>query len=152
MVGGSGGFRLCGGLLAAERADEPACLGAVEHDGRGRAVPEGAEPDERGLSGGAYVRAMLVGVDDERRAELRGERGEGAARLRASLERAGVVAEEEVDLAAARDALEGGPLESDGPVPVATRPGRPDGKRAAVGETAQAPKTERVPAGRWCRP
>ena len=85
---------------------------------------------------------MLVGVDDERRAELRGERGEGASCLRASLQRAGVVAEEEVDLAAARDALEGGPLASDGAVPVGTRPGRPDGTRAAVGETAQAPKTE----------
>ena len=38
--------------------------------------------------------------------------------------------------------LQGGPLASDGPVPVATRPRRPDGKRAAVGETAQAPETE----------
>jgi hypothetical protein len=53
---------------------------------------------------------VLVGVDDERRAELRGERGEGAARLRALLERARVVAEEEVDLAAAGEALEGGLL------------------------------------------
>ena len=88
------------------------------------------------------MRAVLVGVDDERRAELRGERGEGASRLRALLERARIVAEEEVDLAAAGEALEGGPLERDGPVPVATGSTRPDRKRAAVGETAQATKTE----------
>ena len=106
---GSGGFTLSSGLPVAERADEPACLGAVEHDGRGLAVLEGAEPDECGLCGGAHVRAVLVGVDDERRAELRGERGEGAARLRALLERARVVAEEEVDLAAAGEAASGRP-------------------------------------------
>ena len=103
--GGPGGFTLSSGLPLAERADEPACLGAVEHDGRGLAVLEGPEPDECGLCAGTQVRAVLVGVDDERRAELRDERGEGAARLRALLERARVVAEEEVDLAAGREAL-----------------------------------------------
>ena len=71
---------------------------------------KGAEPDERRLCGGADVWAVLVGVDDERRAEVRGERSEGAARLHALLERARVVAEEEVDLAAVGEALEGGPL------------------------------------------
>jgi hypothetical protein len=96
---------LSSGLPEPERADEPACLGAVDHDGRGVAVPEGAEPNERGLSGDAYVRTVLVGVEDERRAELRGERGEGASRLRALLERARVVAEKKVDLAAAGEAL-----------------------------------------------
>ncbi len=130
------------GLPVAERADEPACLGAVEHDGRGLAVLEGPEPEECGLCGGAHVRAVLVGVDDERWAELRGERGEGAARLRAVLERARVVAEEEVDLAAAGEALQGGPLARGGPVPVATGSRRPGGKCAAVGETAQAAETE----------
>jgi hypothetical protein len=77
---GSGGFKSSSGRPVAERADEPACLGGVEHDGRGLAVPEGAEPDARGLSGDAYVRAVLVCVEDEGGAELRGERGEGAAR------------------------------------------------------------------------
>jgi hypothetical protein len=48
---------------------------------------------------------VLVGVDDERPAELRGQRGEGASCLRALLERARVVAEEDVDLAAAGEAL-----------------------------------------------
>jgi hypothetical protein len=62
VVRGAGGFRLIGGLPAAERTDEPARLGAGEHDGRGLAVPERAEPDERGLSGGAHVRAVPVGV------------------------------------------------------------------------------------------
>jgi hypothetical protein len=88
------------------------------------------------------VRAVLVGVEDERRAELRGERGEGTARLRALLERARVVAEEEVDLSATRDTLEDGPLVRGSPVPVATGSSRPDGKRTAVGETAQAAETE----------
>jgi hypothetical protein len=101
-------MRLSGGLPAAERADEPTWLGAVEHDGRGLAVPVGAEPDESGRSGGAYMRAVLACVDDERRAQFRGERGEGPPRLRAVLQRARVVAEEEVDLAAAGDALVGG--------------------------------------------
>jgi hypothetical protein len=91
------------------------------------------------------VRAMLVGVEDECRAELRGERGEGAARLRALLERARVVAEEEIDLAAAGEALQGGPLVRGGPVPVATGSRRSGGERAAVGETAQATKTEACP-------
>lgn len=110
--GGSDGFRLCGGA-SAERPDEPACLVAVEHHGRGLAVPEGAEPDERRLAGGAHVRAVLVAVDDERRAEFRSERREKAASPRASLERH--------------------------PVPAAT--GVSD-RRAAVGQTAQAAKTE----------
>jgi hypothetical protein len=57
------------------------------------------------------------------------------------LERARVVAEEEIDLAAVGEALEGGPLARDGPEPLATRSTRPDGKRATVGETAQATKT-----------
>jgi hypothetical protein len=43
--------------------------------------------------------------------ELRDERGEGAAGLRALLDRARVVAEEEVDLAAVGEAFESGPLE-----------------------------------------
>jgi hypothetical protein len=64
--GGSGGFRLSGGRPVAERTGEPAGLGAVKHVRRGLAVLEGAEPDERGLSGGAYVRAVLVGVEDQR--------------------------------------------------------------------------------------
>jgi hypothetical protein len=84
----------------AQRPDQPARLVAVEHHGRRLPVTEGAEPDERGLSGGAHVRAVLVGVEDQRWAELRGERREWAAGLRALLERARVVAEEEVDLAA----------------------------------------------------
>jgi transposase InsO family protein len=129
-------------LLVPECADEPACLGAVEHDRRGLAVLEGAEPDERGLSGDSYLRAVLVRVDDQRRTELRHERGEGAARLRALLERARVVAEEKVDLAAAGEALDRGPLVRNGPVPVAIGSTRPDRKRATVGETAQATKTE----------
>jgi hypothetical protein len=129
-------------VLAAERADEPAGVGAVEHHGRGVAVLEGAEPDERGGSGDAYVRAVLVGVDDERRAELGGERGERAARLRTLLERARIVAEEEVDLAAAGEALEGGPLERSSPEPIATGSTQLDGSRAAVSETAQAAQTE----------
>jgi len=111
----------------AECADESAGLGAVEHDGRGLAVPVGAEADERGLSGDAYVRAMLMGVEDEGGAELRGERGEGAARLCALLERAWVVAEEQVDLGAAGEALQGGPLARGGPVPVAAGSRRPIG-------------------------
>jgi hypothetical protein len=78
LAGGSGGLRLSSVLPVTERADEPACLGAVEHDGRGLVVPEGAEPDERGLSGGAYMWAVLVGVDDERRAEFHGERSSRA--------------------------------------------------------------------------
>jgi hypothetical protein len=126
----------------AQRADETACLGAVEHYGRGPAVPEGAEPNERGLFGGDYVRAVLVGVEDEGGAELRGERCEGAARLPALLERARVVAEEEVDLAAVGEALQGGPLQCGGPVPVATGLRRPGGKRAAVGKTAQTADPE----------
>ena len=143
MPAGRVGFKLSSVHPVAKRADESAGLGAVEHNGRGRAVPKGAQPDERGLSGGAYVRAVLVGVDDERRAELRGERGEGAARLRALLERARVVAEEDVDLAAAGNALHSVPLARDNPEPVTTGPPRrPDGERAAVGEAAQPAETE----------
>jgi hypothetical protein len=130
------------GLPVAERADEPARLGAVEHDGRGLAVPKGAEADERGPSFDAHVRAVLVRVEDERRAELRGQRCEGAARLRALLERARVVAKKKVDLAAAGEALQGGPLARCGAVPVATGSRRPYGKRAAVGEAAQTSETE----------
>ena len=98
-----------------------------------------AEPDERGLSGGAHVWAMLVGVNDERRAEFRGERRKGAASLRALLERAWIVAEEEVDLAAPGEALEGGPLERSSPMPAAAGVGD---WRPAVGQTAQATETE----------
>lgn len=47
------------------------------------------------------MRAVLVAIDDERRAEFRGERRERAASLRALFERAWVVAKEKVDLAAA---------------------------------------------------
>src|SRR5919108_230130 len=54
--------------------------------------------------------ATRDGVEDEGRAERRGERGEGAARLRALLERARVVAEKEVDLAAGAEALKSVPL------------------------------------------
>src|SRR5262249_35602952 len=106
LADGSGGLEGGGGWLVAEGAAEPACLGAVEHDRQGLFVLEGAEPEQRGRSGGAYVRAVLVGVDDERRAELRGERGEGASCLRALLERARGVAEEDVDPAVAGDALQ----------------------------------------------
>jgi hypothetical protein len=88
------------------------------------------------------MRLVLVSVDDERRAERRGERGEGAAGLRALLERARVVAEEEIDTAAAGEALVGGTLERGGPVPVATGSTRSCAERAAVGEAAQATKTE----------
>jgi hypothetical protein len=77
-------------LPAADRADKPASLGAVEHDGRHLTVPEGAAPDQGGLSDRTHVRAMLVGIHDERRTELRGERSEGAVCLRALLERARV--------------------------------------------------------------
>ena len=80
-----------------------------------------------------------MGVEDERRAECRGERREGAARLRAFIERAWVVAEEDVDLAAAREALEGGPLARDRSVPATTGVGS---RRAAVGEAAQATQLE----------
>src|SRR5262249_35227388 len=57
----------------------------------------------------------------------------------ALLERARVVAEEDVDLAVAGEALQRGPLARGGTVPVATAS---DGKRAAVGETAQAAEPE----------
>ena len=50
--------------------------------------------------------------------------------------------EEEVDLGATGEALHGSPLACGGPVPVATGSRRPDGKRAAVGEAAQAAKVE----------
>jgi hypothetical protein len=83
-----------------------------------------------------------MAADDERRSELRGERGEGAARLRALLERARVVAEEDVDLASPGEAIQGGALARSGPVPVAPTARRPDGKRTAVGETAEATETE----------
>ena len=142
LAGGVRGFKLSSGLPVAERTDEPAHLGAVEHHGRRLAVPEGAEPDERGLCGGAHLSAVLVREEDERRPELRGERGERAARLSAVLERARVVAEEEIDLAAAGEALEGGPLARDGPEPVTAGSRRPGGKRSAVGETTQAAETE----------
>jgi hypothetical protein len=56
------------GRLVAERAYKSARLGAVEHDSRAPAVLERAKPDEGTLSGSAYVRAVLVGVDDDRRA------------------------------------------------------------------------------------
>ncbi len=141
LTGGSSGF-MSTGLPLAERADKPARLGAVEHDGRGLPVPEGAEPNERWLSGNAHVLAVLVRVEDKGGAELRGERGEGAARLRALLERARVVAEEEVDLAAADDARQGGPLACGGPVPVTSGSRRPDGQRATVGEAAQPAEPE----------
>jgi hypothetical protein len=71
--------------------------------------------------------------------EFRGERREGAASLHASLERAWVVAEEDVDLAAAGEALKGGPLERSRPEPAATGVGA---WRAAVGQTAQAAEPE----------
>jgi hypothetical protein len=48
LAGGSGSFKLSGGLPVAEHPDEPACLGAVEHDGRGLAVPEGPSPTSAG--------------------------------------------------------------------------------------------------------
>ena len=85
------------------------------------------------------MRAVLVAVDDERGAEFRGERRERAASMRALLERAWVVATPTVDLAAAGEALKGGPLERSRPEPAATGVGD---RRAAVGETAQAAKTE----------
>jgi hypothetical protein len=118
---------------------------AVEHDGRRLTVPEGAEPDKCGLSDGAHVRAVLVGIDDERRPELRGESGEGAACLRALLERPRVVAEQDVDLAPAGEVRQRSPLARGGPVPVATGARRPGRKRASVGETAQATETEACP-------
>ncbi len=122
--------------------DEPPRLCAVEDDGRGLAVLEGAEPDERWLSGGAHVRAVLVGIDNERRAELCRDCGEGPARVRALLQRSRVVAEEEVDLAPAGEALQDGPLARGGPMPVAAGSRRPGAERAAVGEAAQAAEKE----------
>ena len=85
------------------------------------------------------MRAVLVAIDDERRAEFRGERRERAASLRALFERAWVVAKEKVDLAAAGEALKGGPLARSRPEPVAAGMGY---WRAAVGQTAQAAETE----------
>jgi hypothetical protein len=137
LVGPGVNVRLGNGLPLAERADEAVRLGAVEHY-RGLPVFVGAEPDERRLPGGTDVRAVQVRVEDERRPEFRRERGEAAARLRAFLERARVVAEEKIDLAAAGNALEGGALGSGGAVPAASGSRRPGAKRAAVGETAQA--------------
>lgn len=121
-------------LPVAKRADEPAGLGAVEHDRQGRAVLVGAEPEQRRRSGGADVRALLVGVDDERWAQLLGECGEGTSGRRALFERPRVVAEEHVDLAAAGEALPRGPLAGGGAVPVATGSTGSDGKGAAIGE------------------
>src|SRR5262245_10987420 len=139
LAGGCGSLSLSRGLPVAERADEPARLGAVEHDRQGRAVLVGAEPEQRGRrSGAADVWAVLVGVDDERRAELRGECGEGASCLGALLERARVVAEEDVDLVAAGEALERSPFAGGG-MPVASGS---DGKGAAVGEAAQVAEPE----------
>jgi hypothetical protein len=117
-------------------------VSALEHNGRRLAVPAGAEPNERGLLGDAHVRAVLVGVEHERRAELRGERGERASRLGALLERARVVAEEDVDFAAGGEALERHPLARCSTVPVATGSPWSDGKRAAIGEAAQAAEPE----------
>jgi hypothetical protein len=57
------------------------------------------------------------------------------------------MAEEGVDLAAAGKALRGGPLARGGPVPVGTGSRGPDGKRAAVGETAQTPVPEACSGG-----
>jgi hypothetical protein len=88
------------------------------------------------------VRAVLVGVEDERWAELRRERGERAAGLRALLERARVVAEEEIDLAASGEALKSSPLERRDPEPTAIGSRHPEGKRATVSEAAQAAETE----------
>lgn len=62
-----------------------------------------------------------------------------AARLRALFERAWVVTEEDVDLIAAGEALEGGSLARSRPVPAATTV---SDRRAAVGQTAQAAETE----------
>jgi hypothetical protein len=138
-------LKVNGGLTVAERAHEPARLGAVQHDRQRIAVFERAESDERGRSGRAYVRAVLVGVDDERGPELRREGGEGASCLGSLLERAWVVAEEEVDLAATGEALHGRAFTRGGAVPVATGLPRSDGKRAAVGETAQAAEPEACP-------
>jgi hypothetical protein len=132
-------------LPATDRADKPASLGAVKHDGRQVTVAEGAKPDKGGLSDGAHVRAVLVGIDDERRPELRGERSEGAVCLRALLKRARVVAEEDVDPAAAGEALQGGSLARESPKPVATGTGLADRRRASVGETVQATETEARP-------
>lgn len=142
LAGGSSGVKLSTGLPLAECVHEPAHLGAVEDDGRGLPVPEGAEPNKRGLSGNAYVRAVLVRVEDEGGLELRGERGEGATRPRTLLERTRVMAEEDVDLAAAGEALQGGPLACRGPVPVASGSSRPGGRRATVGEAAQPAEPE----------
>jgi hypothetical protein len=66
--------------------------------------------------------------------------------LRALLERARAVADEEIDLYAAGEALIGGTLKCGGPVPIPTDSTRPGGKRATVGETAQATERKRVQA------
>ena len=52
------------------------------------------------------------------------------------------MAEEEVDFAVARKALQPRPLACDSAVPAAISPRGPDWKRAAVGEAAQAAETE----------
>src|SRR5262245_58955997 len=132
----SGCVRLSG-AASAELADQPTCFGAVEHHRRGLPVFVGAEPEERWRSSRVYVRPVMVGVDDERRAECGGERGEGASCLRALFERARVVAEEEVDLAAPGEALKCGTLARDGAMPVATSSTRSDRKRTAVGKAAE---------------
>jgi len=88
------------------------------------------------------MRAVLMGVDDERRAELRGECGEGASCPRALLERARVVAKEDVDLVAAGEALQRSPLAGGGTVPVALNATGSDGKGATVGEPAQVAEPE----------
>jgi hypothetical protein len=86
---------------------------------------------------------MLVAVHDERGAELRGEYREWPSCPRTLLERARVVAEEDVDFAAGGgEALERHPLARCSTVPVATGSPRSDGKRAAIGEATQAAEPE----------
>jgi hypothetical protein len=142
-------------MTVAERADEPARVGAVRHDRRRVAVLERAESDQRGRPGRADVRAVLVGIQDERRLELRGEGREGASCVGALLERARVVAEEGVDLAATGEALHGRPLTRGGTVPVATGVTRPDGKtrrRRRDSASGRAGSVSRPPDGACERP
>ena len=106
------------------------------------AVLEGAEPDERGLSGGAYVWAMPVGVEDERwrtfatsvakvpRACAPSSSVRGSWQKRMSISPASAMR------------WEAAPLECGRPVPAASCLRRTGAKRAAVGETAQAAEPE----------
>src|SRR5437763_14717700 len=97
-------FRTSAVCRRSARTSRPVSALSSTTDGDSPSLKE-PSPTERGRSGGAHVRAVLVGIEDVGGAEVRDERGEGAARLRALLERTRVVAKEDVDLAAAGEVL-----------------------------------------------